>query len=374
MAWPDVSGRAYAEMMGVVLREGRLTEGEQTRSLETDFVRYLGAEDLDLGEFSDYQIYAVAVSSGTFAIEALLRAWGVGPGHRVFVPALTFSGTALPVLRVGASLCFADVHPRTYNVTQETLEEAGVRHDDFVIPVDLHGLPCAPISVGRGRLVDACQSLGASYLGTPAGLLGDGAVFSLNATKTVFGGEGGIVVTRSFSVAEKVMELRRYSEKSKYQAVTFTDGGYNGKITEMAAGIARVSLRELPEFLDRARYAASTLTRACIESQVLEPPFIPDGFRPSWHKFRVWAMRDVDPLRAFNALRRAGVSVGYWQTRILPDHPAFHLGDDGPRFPIASRVLARTFIVGDQEHPLASLAPSTVDDWAEKIVNLRRMM
>ncbi len=128
--------------------------------------------------------HAVAVSSGTAALHVALGALGVGPGDEVIVPPLTFLATANAVLFCGATPVFADIDPRSLNLSPDAVERAITPRTVGAVPVHFGGHPAEVASIAqrlgdeRFVLEDACHALGADVEGKPAGALGDAACFS----------------------------------------------------------------------------------------------------------------------------------------------------------------------------------------------------
>lgn len=368
--WPDTSGPEYEAAARMVLREGPLTEGPETHYLEREFARALTPENHEVP-------FVVATNGGTQAIETILWATGANAHAEVVVPSLTFSGTALPVLRTGAKLVFADVDPITYCVTPETLARAVSPSTTHIIVVHLHGYVADVRAIRRAYpgivvIEDACQAYGAYRDGVAAGMLAERAAFSLNKTKTVFGGEGGLAVFRYLEDSNVARSIRRFGETyylGGRDDVSAERGAYQMKITEMAAAIARVSLRELPERVKQANHVASVLTRACDESGFLRAPVVEECVAHAWHKFRVRVEKPHDPFAIMSALNMMDVPVCRWQSKALPDHPVFRRAPGAAA--VAREVLLRTFILGSEARPLCSVTADEAEQWADKIINLK---
>jgi len=154
--------------------------------------------------------HAVACANGTDALLLILRAWGIGPGDAVFVPAFTFAASAEVVALAGASPVFVDVLPDTFNMDPASLETAialvkkdGVLKAKAVMPVDLFGQPAdyralAPIArqTGLRLLCDTAQAFGALLDGKRAGAIGDAATTSFFPAKPLgCYGDGGACFT-----------------------------------------------------------------------------------------------------------------------------------------------------------------------------------
>lgn len=360
-SWPDLSAPAYEEAVLRVVARGVLTEGPEVVALEEEFAKVLGDG------------YAVAFSSGTLAIEAVLRVRGIGQGDEVICPAFSFPASAHAIIAAGASPLFADVDARTFNLDPAAARAVVTDRTAAALAVHLHGLPADAAAIpGEMILEDACQAFGARLGGRSAGLLGSGAAFSLNRFKVPQGGEGGVAVFRDAADAEAARRFRHFGIGADGTA----DGpGTQARLPELSAAVARVSLARAPAQLERARRAAEILTEACVASGVLIPPYVPPGAEPSWHKFRVLP---VPGLGGGSRLRRmlqsaiVNVPTSVWQTQPLPAHPAFRRFAEGQDFPVARGILERSFLIGREDRPLCSFSRTAAERYAEEIVNIWR--
>ena len=162
-----------------------------------------------LAEFAGVK-HAIACANGTDALSIVLRAWDIGPGDAVFVPAFTFAASAEVVALVGASPVFVDVLEDTYNIDPASLEAAialvkreGKLKLRAVMPVDLFGQPAdyraiEPIAKREGlkMLCDTAQAFGATYNGRVTGNIGDAAATSFFPAKPLgCYGDGGASFT-----------------------------------------------------------------------------------------------------------------------------------------------------------------------------------
>lgn len=153
--------------------------GQDVAKFEEEFAAYCGTK------------CAVGVDSGLSALELSLRAFEIGPGDEVIVPAHTNIATAAAVTFAGATPLFVDVDSQTMNMDVEKVEYAITSHTKAILPVHIYGLPAdmKPILdiAERYKLVvieDACQAHGATYRGRRTGGLGHAAGFSFYPTKT----------------------------------------------------------------------------------------------------------------------------------------------------------------------------------------------
>jgi len=230
--------------------------------------------------------YALGTSSGTAALQAALAALGVGPGDEVVVPAVTFIATANAVVVAGAVPVFCELDA-TLGLDAAHLATLLNERTAAVVPVHLENVVCdmdAVLAVTRRHgvpvLEDACQAMGATYHGAPAGTLGDLGCFSLQLEKNITSGEGGVVVTRD---ADLHVRASRYTDQGG-QFVTGRGGtrggevdepfvGENLRMTELAGAIAGVQLGRLPGLLDGMR---------AVKQKVLDGVGARDGLTPRW--------------------------------------------------------------------------------------------
>jgi len=202
--WP-VLGPADLEAVSRVLGRGVLSGAgaPEVRGLEAEVAALLGAR------------FCLATNSGTAALHVALAAAGVGPGDEVIVPALSFIATAQAVLHQGGQPVFADVDPRTYTLDVRDAARRVTPRTRAIVPVHLHGLPAdmdavqlLAQSAGLTVVEDAAQAHGATYRGRPAGTLGAMAAFSLNSTKNLAAGEGGLFVTDAEELYARAARVR----------------------------------------------------------------------------------------------------------------------------------------------------------------------
>ncbi|HWD64208.1 MAG TPA: DegT/DnrJ/EryC1/StrS family aminotransferase [Solirubrobacteraceae bacterium] len=392
--WPQITDEDRAEVMAVLDR-GVLcgVNAPALVGLEHDWAEYLGIA------------HCIATNSGTAALHTGIAALGISPGDEVVVPAHTYISTAVAVAHHGAVPVFCDIDERTFNIDPARIEERITNRTRAIMPVHLDGLPADMDEIqaiadrhGLAVIEDAAQAHGATYKGRPAGTLGDCAGFSLNATKNLIGGEGGLFVTDDpelFAVA------RRFSNRGEdvpklgpgeFRVASYVSHGlgYNYRTQELPAALARSQLRRLPGYTANAQRNAAILTQGLSELSGLEPPYVPEDRTSVHYKYRVridaaglgWTgpaseLRD----RLIRALRAEGVEALLWQIEPLPAYPAFRhaaLGpwhpalDDAPlkpwepgEFPVASQVLDSSIIVGSEPHPIIIQSQSLMEDYLE---------
>ena len=261
------------------LRSGALTLGENTRSLEALF-----AEQHEVP-------HAVAVSSGTAALEIVLRALEV-EGRDVVVPTNTFAATAFAVLAAGGRPVFADVDAGTFAVSVATVEAALTPATAAVVIVHVGGLITAEITAirelcdARGVVLveDAAHAHGSSHDGTMAGSFGAAGTFSFYPTKVITSGEGGMIVTADDRLRDEAL-LYRDQGKSGFLGNQHVRLGYAWRMSEIHAAVGLVHLRRLPEFVAHRNTIAELYTRELASIPALTPVLPPHGGRSCFYKY-----------------------------------------------------------------------------------------
>jgi dTDP-4-amino-4,6-dideoxygalactose transaminase len=277
--------------------------GEDVARFEEEFAAFCGTR------------YAVGVDSGISALEMSLRAFGIGPGHEVIVPAHTFIATAAAVTFAGARPILVDVDPSTYNIDVSQAEAAITPRTRAIIPVHLYGLPAEMDAItaladrhGLTVIEDACQAHGATYKGRRTGSLGHAAAFSFYPTKNLGGcGDGGMLVTDDERVADWIRAARNCGQKEKYLHEL---APFNHRLDTLQAAILRVKLRYLEEWIEGRRRNAALYTELLAGNGVVAPVEAPD----SMHVYHLYVVRVPrrDELRAYLWERaRVGTGIHY---------------------------------------------------------------
>jgi perosamine synthetase len=376
--WPILTDEDRAAVAGVFDRGVLSGVGApEMRALETEFASAVGAR------------FCLATNSGTAALYIALAAVGVRPGDEVIVPALSFIATAQAVLHAGATPVFADVDAATYTIDVSDAARRVTSRTRAIVPVHLHGLPADMDGVtelaqraGLAVIEDAAQAHGALYKGRAVGTLGAMAAFSLNSTKNLPAGEGGLFVTDSEELYARAARVRfdGLEPPSKWDASHPLDDEADAHATvrglmylpgEMTAALARSQLQRLAETTARSQRNAARLSARLGRLAGVEPPMVPADRTHVFHKYRVRldperAGLSLDPLalrdRLLEALRAEGVEAVLWQTAPLPAHPLFASPE---RYPNAEIALESTLLIGSQSYPLFAQPPEVVDAWAD---------
>jgi dTDP-4-amino-4,6-dideoxygalactose transaminase len=231
-----------------IFESGRFIMGEEVSSLESQLAAFCGTQE------------AVGVDSGTRALELIWRALGIGPGDEVITTPFTFFATVSSILQVGARPVFADIDPATLNIDPISLAAKIGPKTKAIAVVHLFGLMAdMPRILDLAGVIpvieDACQSIGASIAGRPAGSWGRAAALSFFPTKNLGGaGDGGMVLTSDPDLASQVRLLRNHGSPETYRHETV---GCTGRLDALQAAVLRVKLPFLSEW--NARRAANAL-------------------------------------------------------------------------------------------------------------------
>ncbi|MCS6799436.1 MAG: DegT/DnrJ/EryC1/StrS family aminotransferase [Myxococcota bacterium] len=237
-------GEAELRAIERVLASGRLVLGPEVERFEEAVARRCG------------RAHAVAVSSGTTALEIALQAIGVGPGDEVLVAAFTWPSPAHAVRRVGARPVLVDVDPHEWNATPEAFAAARSPRTVAAIAIDQFGFPARLDALeaalpGVALVEDAACALGASLHGRACGGWGLVACLSFHPRKVLTTAEGGMCLTDDAALAARMRELRNHGQRAPGR---FVQPAGNARMSELHAAVGLAQLERLDERLaERAR-------------------------------------------------------------------------------------------------------------------------
>lgn len=327
--------RAVLARVDESLRSGSLTLGASGRELEERFAARHDAE------------HAVAVASGTAALEIVFRSLGL-EGGEVVVPANTFYATAGAVVHAGATPRFADVTRDTLAVDAATVEAALTPATRAVVMVHIGGVispdvaEVAKLCDQRGVVLveDAAHAHGASCGGKPAGSWGRAATWSFYPTKVITSGEGGMITTSDAGLAE---EARVYRDQGK---ASFLGGGHvrlgsAWRMSELHAAVGVVHLQRLDEFVAVRRAAAQRYDAGVGAISNIEVPAVPKECASNYYKYPVFLAPGIERAALKSRLREAGISLS-GEVYATPLHREAVFADLSPgSLPVAEEVCDR---------------------------------
>jgi dTDP-4-amino-4,6-dideoxygalactose transaminase len=263
-----------------VMVSGWYVLGKEVESFESEFATYCETK------------HCVGVGNGLDALHLIVRAYGIGPGDEVIVPANTYIATWLAVTHAGATPVPIEPIESTYNIDPSKIESAITSKTKAILIVHLYGQPAdmAPIialarEYGLKIIEDCAQAHGARYKGRRAGALGDAAGFSFYPGKNLGAlGDGGAVTTNDSELAERIRGLRNYGSHIKYHNKVV---GYNSRLDELQAALLRAKLPKLDEWNYRRKQIATLYLQELSGQQNLILPHVPEWAEPVWHLFVV---------------------------------------------------------------------------------------
>lgn len=293
-------------------------------------------------EFADFcgVTYGIGVSSGTDALHLALLACGVGKGDEIITVPNTFIATTEAVSMCGAVPVFVDIDEATYNIDVSQIEAAISEKTKAIIPVHLYGRVAEMESIRSVAeaynlkiIEDACQAHGALYKGKKAGSFGHAAAFSFYPSKNLGAfGDGGIVVTDSKEIADRIRLLRHHGHRTK--SIHEVEG-FCSRLHGLQAAILRVKLQHLDEWNRSRRRNAELYEEFLAPAQVMTP----NGRDTNNHVYHLYVIRANNRNALKNVLAEKGIDSGIHYAVPLHLQPAYNrlgyrLGD----FPVTEKV------------------------------------
>jgi len=299
-----------------VMMSGIIAEGSKVFDFEKAFSDYIHVSN------------AVAVNSGTSALQIALQAAGIGSGDEVVTSSFSFIATANSILYTGAKPIFADITLDTFNIEPDKIQNSITHRTKAILPVHLYGHPAEmkaimDIAEDKNLIVieDACQAHGAKYNGKNVGSFGIGT-FSFYPTKNMTTSEGGMITTQENGIDEVARMIRSHGSKQRYLHEIL---GYNSRMTDISAAIGLVQLGRLDDFnrkrMENARYLSAGLKNI----SGIEIPQVRNGCT---HVFHQYTIRITDECRykrddLVNLLNENGIGTGIYYPIPIHKQPLY---------------------------------------------------
>ena len=232
--------------------------------------------------------YAIAVNSGTAALQAALYALNIKSGDEVLLPSFTFVATANSVVSVGAKPVFVDIRRDNYTMDPEDLRKKITKKTKAIMPVHLYGNVAymdeiSEIAKNIPIIEDAAQSMGSTYKGKQTGTFSELGCFSLYAAKVMTSGEGGVITTSSEKIRDKLLMIRNHGMVHGYDTRIL---GLNLRLPEINAAIAKVQMKKLPGFLKKRAHNAKILTELLSGANITIP--VPRKYeKVNWYLYTI---------------------------------------------------------------------------------------
>ncbi len=275
----NASGRTFGAEELALLREviesGALNRGagRKVAQLEQEFAAFYGVK------------HCVASTSGTAAIHVALGALNLEPGDEVITAPITDMGTVIPVLLQNCVPVFADVDPATFNMDPADLRRRVTGRTRAVIPVHLIGAPCDmdPIMTIAQQhnlyvIEDCCQAYLTEYKSKRVGTIGHFGCFSLQQSKHMSTGDGGLTITNGDALAERAALFANKGWPNYGQGGRdYVIFGLNYRMTELQAAVGLAQLKKLPGVVRARQERAELLTSLIADIPGLLTPAVPQG-------------------------------------------------------------------------------------------------
>lgn len=337
--------------VSATLESGHFILGPVVSRFEESVASYLGVG------------HAIGLASGTDALVLALRALDIGAGDEVIVPTYTFFATAGTVMSVGARPVFVDIDPISYEMDVAQIKGVITSKTKAIIPVHLYGHPVdmdRVLAIARSHnlkvIEDNAQGFGAEYKGKKAGSIGDIGCLSFFPTKNLGAfGDGGMVVTNSAALAERMRMLRTHGWKKKYFS---EEVGYNSRLDALQAAILQAKLLHVDLWNQKRRGIARHYSEQLAPLGTVVPVECEWG-RHVYHLYIIRSNRR-DELQAF--LKQKGIaSEVYYPLPLHLSVPCRKFGYAEGDFPQAEKAAKETLAL--------PLYPELTESQQEEVVS-----
>jgi dTDP-4-amino-4,6-dideoxygalactose transaminase len=336
-SWPPITEGDIALLVQMLQRKelsyyGR--EGE-VRELEDAFKEYFNIR------------YALAMSSGTAALHSAFFGLGLGSGDEVLAPTFTFLSTVMPIFVVNALPVLVDAESDTGNIDPSDIERRITPKTKALVITHMQGHACHMPAIldlvrkYRLKLIEDCSHAhGASCQGQLLGTFGDASVFSLQGSKLVAAGQGGILLTNNQEIYERATLLGHFKVRATeevtsdtYRPFSGTGYGLNYRMHPLAAGLAKEQFKRLDDYLV-GRNENLLYLSSCLEAiPGITPPVVQNYVtRHAWFTYRPFYNPDELgglPIHTYlKALQAEGVPIQKATSQPLHLEPLFQVEDD----------------------------------------------
>lgn len=338
-----------------VLSSKNLSQGKRVEEFENMFSMYTGSR------------YAAAVSSGTAALFLSLRALGIKEGDEVITTPFSFIASTNAILYCMATPVFVDINEETFNIDHSKIEEKISSKTKAILAVHLYGLPANMIEIKKIAnkhklfiIEDACQAHGAMIGDKKVGTFGDVGCFSFYPTKNMTTAEGGMVVTSSKTINDRIKLLRNHGMKRRYEYKIL---GFNLRMTDLQAAIGIVQLKKLDQLnqkrISNAKYFMKNLFK------IVKCPTTPFNYKHVFHQFTIKIPGKRKTIQA-KLIKQGIESLIYYPKPLHKELIYKGLIDPDPSLPIAEKI--STQVLSIPIHP--SLSRSDLKYINDSIINI----
>jgi len=324
------------------LRSDWLTTGPKVGEFEDALCGYTGSKN------------AVAVNSGTSALDIAVQALGISPGSEVITTPFTFVATSNSLLYNGLVPVFADIERRTRNIDPDGIRKKITSKTKAISYVDYAGHACEideirEIANEHDLLLieDASHALGCEYKGKRVGGFADMTILSFHPVKLITTGEGGAVLTPSSDHYERLKMLRNHGIDKEAAKRHGSDAGYqydinhlgrNYRITDFQCSLGMVQLKKLDSFIEKRTSLAARYYDKLKDIDLVETPITLPHVKHAWHIYTILLKDGVKRDEFFLYMRKNNIGVNvhyipiyrfsYYQKRFALDRIDYPITED----------------------------------------------
>ena len=370
LSGPDITAVERQAVLDV-LETPHLSFGPKLPEFEEAMARYVGVR------------HAIAVNSGTSALQLIVRSLGIGDGDEVVTTPFSFIASANCLVLERAKPVFVDIDPHTYNIDVMKIESAITPQTKAILAVDVFGR-CVDwdginaIARANNLLVieDSCEAIGAVYNGQKAGSFGDAGCFGFYPNKQMTTGEGGVIVTNRSDIASSCRSLRNQGREEGQEWLEHPRVGFNYRLSDINCALGLAQLSRIEEILkQRERVASFYQNRLKNHQELTCLPPVKDG-RLSWFVFIVeladkYTQEDRDCI--LHGMREGGIGCSHYFPPIhLQSFYARTFGYQVGDFPMTENVSHRTLALPFFNKLSSSQVDEVVDCLEHQIRLLRK--
>ena len=326
---PDIDEQEIREVTSV-LSEKALTSasfegGKRVRQFEDLLSNFVKSK------------FAIAVNSGTSALQASLYALDIKPNDEVLIPSFTFVATANSVKSIGAKPVFVDILKDNFTMDPDDMKKKITKRTKAIIPVHLYGHVAYMkeiMEIAKKHdleiIEDASQSLGSKFKGKHSGTFSRLGCFSMYAAKVMTAGEGGAIVTDDKKLFEKLKQIRNHGLSKHHITSKF---GLNLRLPEINAAIAKIQMKKLPTFLRQRKKNAQILTEFLQNHDIILPKERKNEVM-NWYLYTV-TLKQRDKI--MNKLNSTGIGAAVYYNPPIHQTPYYKTKKTLPTTEWASR-------------------------------------
>ena len=307
------------KIVNKALSQSMLTLGPQLEKFESDFCKYSNSK------------YAIAVSNCTAALHLSLMALGIKKNDEVIIPDLTFVADANAILACNAKPVITDINKENFFLSISNIKKNITKKTKAIIPVHIYGQVCnidEILDVAKDNnlkvIEDCAHAVGTFHKSKHVGTLGSTGCFSFYPTKNITTAEGGMVITNSKQIAEKVRQLRSHgmtkSLQNRYSSeypwiFDILQPGYNYRLDEIRAALGITQLKRIKKINDLRKKASMYYHK---NLQNIPGIILPDMVNNRTHSYHLYTIRVTNPYKLsrnqlFKKLKNNGIrTTVYW--------------------------------------------------------------